>query len=205
MRQMLLSAGVAGRFLQVVPITVLVGLVYAVLRVRSLRRSRRPVFWGRELLNLLFVCYLTGLANLVLVPEHLWSDFWYWLMTGYGAESTWTAPFAGGVNWSFTLWEWVAGRRTMGSWVLTMLVGNLLMFVPLGFFLALLAQRVTPLRVCLWTAGIPAVVEAIQWVIGRSVDADDLLLNAAGILLGTAVGGLIRRMAGKGNGERPGS
>ena len=55
------SGSVFGLFLQVVPITLIAGIVYAVLRCVYVKRHNVSVRLGTESARLLFVLYLTGL------------------------------------------------------------------------------------------------------------------------------------------------
>lgn len=69
------------------------------------------------------------------------------------------------------------------------LVGNVVMFVPLGYFLgALFVPFRRFWRVLLWSAVLICVVELLQilTMLG-SLDIDDLILNLLGILLGWCV------------------
>lgn len=192
------SGSTLGLFLQVVPITLLVGVVYILLRWRWLKKRRLPVDWPSEVFRWLFVCYLTGLCNLVLVPANLWSRIWYFLRNGYG---TWDLdpPFSGGVNLVPMLFKCLAGEVTVGRWVREMLMGNLLMFLPLGFFLPFVTKKVNGRNIWIVAAVIPAAVEAIQFIIGRGVDMDDLLANFAGILLGFLAASAIKKLANRKN------
>lgn len=75
------------------------------------------------------------------------------------------------------------------------LVGNVIMFVPLGFFTARLWRIFRPLwRCALLGGGIIVCVELIQFLtrVG-SCDFDDLLLNVVGICLGYGLMRLVRR------------
>lgn len=74
-------------------------------------------------------------------------------------------------------------------------VGNVLMFVPLGFFAALLTRR--PGRVALVGLVAPAVIEVSQALIGggRDCAADDWLNNATGAVLGATAGAMLLRQA----------
>lgn len=73
------------------------------------------------------------------------------------------------------------------SWIVTQLLGNVLLFLPLGLLLPL---RVASFRSARWllafAALLSAVVEAVQYLLplGRSVAADDLLLNVTGAGVG---------------------
>ena len=139
---LLLSDSVAGLFVQVLPVSLLVGLVFSAVRLQKQKKQHRSVSQGRELLLFLFVCYVTGLANLVLVPTNFWSGFWYSVCTGV---PVWDLPalFSGEFNLLPTFVRYLTGELTgtPGRWILTMLAGNLLMFVPMGVFLPLVFPR----------------------------------------------------------------
>jgi len=65
------------------------------------------------------------------------------------------------------------------------LVGNVVLFVPVGFFLPLLwkANR-RPVLLTLTLLVIPVAIEFVQLFVGRSVDVDDVILNFAGEMTG---------------------
>ena len=198
--QMMQSGSTLGSFLRVVPITLLVGVGYAVYRWVKIKRQRLTVSWFSELMRWLFVCYLTGLVNLVLVPGNLWGSIWYSLRTG-AAEIEFDQPFSGGFNLVPTLVKCLLGELTLGSWVKEMLVGNLLMFLPMGFFLPFVSERVDRRNIWKLAVLIPVVIEVIQLMIGRSFDVDDLLLNFAGIVIGYFVAVGVKVLAVKAKGK----
>ena len=57
------SGSVLSLFLQVIPITLLVGVIYAVYRCIRIKKHGKIVSWGTEIMRWLFVCYLTGLRS----------------------------------------------------------------------------------------------------------------------------------------------
>ena len=75
------------------------------------------------------------------------------------------------------------------------LVGNIVLFVPLGFFPSLLWRRFRPLWRCiLLCGGIIVCVELAQFVTRLgSCDVDDLLLNVVGICMGYGLMRLVHR------------
>lgn len=75
LRMIMGSGSVLGYFLQALPIACLAGIVYLVIRTVMLRKRKVPVRWGMELLRLVFVCYLTGLISLVILPANFWLFF----------------------------------------------------------------------------------------------------------------------------------
>ena len=182
MYQLLVSGGVVGLFLQVVPITCLVGIIYAVYRCIRIKKQQLSVKWGIEILRWLFVCYLTGLVNLTLVPSNLWSHIWALIYVGY--SGTQIELFNGTFNFTPTIFKIISGELTFGSWIKTMLVGNFLMFVPMGLFLPFVSTKINGKSILKIAVIIPVAVEIIQPIVGRSFDVDDLILNFIGIVVG---------------------
>ena len=113
-------------------------------------------------------------------------------------------------QWSWPTWEEMLGRinlepgHTIGNylWVLRNsaglvsrrqavinMVGKVVMFVPLGFFLGRLFKpfgRFWPML--FWSAVLICVIELVQLVTALgSCDVDDLILNLPGILLGWVI------------------
>ena len=137
---------------------------------------------GREIMRLLFVCYLTGLINLTLTPRNLWLNIWAFICTGHGGSRI--ELFGGSFNLIPVIFKIISGELTFGSWVKTMLVGNFLMFVPMGLFLPFVSTKINGKSILKIAVIIPVAVEIIQPIVGRSFDVDDLILNFIGIVVG---------------------
>lgn len=183
MYELMMSGSVLGLFLQVVPITCLVGIIYAGCRLIIIRKNHISVAWETETVRWFFICYLTGLFNLILVPNNLWTYIWFYLHNGYsGCELD--PLFSGSFNLVPTLIKVLTGEFTMGHWVRTMLSGNFLMFLPFGFFLPFVSRRIRAQTIWKVSIVVPIAVEVIQPIIGRSFDVDDLILNFFGIVAG---------------------
>ncbi len=194
MYNLLMGHSFVGMFIQVVPVTMLVGVVYVPLRLCYMKRRGRELTWGLEVIRLVFVCYLAGLINLILVPNNLWTAIWFYLFNGY--SGTTVGPmFEFTYNWVPSLYQCLIGERILGSWVTEMLVGNVLMFVPMGVLLPMISKRVQGYKMLLLAVGIPAVVELVQPIMGRSFDIDDVLTNFVGILIGYVIAAAIRTCA----------
>lgn len=179
----LLNTGtVFSLFLQVVPITLAVGIVYAVLRCIHIKKQGHADRFRKEAVRLLFVCYLTGLFNLVLVPADLWMYIWAKICIGYSHIEI--SFFTGSFNLVPTVFKWMAGELTVGRWVFTMLLYNCLMFMPFGFFLPLVFEKADKRSIWATAAAVPVAVEILQPALGRSFDTDDLILNFLGIAIG---------------------
>jgi glycopeptide antibiotics resistance protein len=75
------------------------------------------------------------------------------------------------------------------------IIGNILMFVPWGFGLALLWKKNRSLPRLLWfSAALPIFIECTQLFIGRQVDVDDFILNFVGGMLGGILFRLLAHM-----------
>ncbi|MBE6636590.1 MAG: VanZ family protein [Ruminococcaceae bacterium] len=193
MRQLLLSDTFIGMFLQVLPLACLVGLLYAILRYALLKSKKQSILWRTEALRLLFVCYVTGLINLVLVPNNLWNSFWFGIFTKQpilGLGELFRPDFS--YNFTSVFYECLIGERILGDWVLRMLIGNALMFVPMGILLPLAWSKITSRCMLFLSWILPLVIELLQPMIGRSFDIDDLLMNVSGILIGYGVVSFVR-------------
>ena len=178
------SGSVLSLFLQVIPITLLVGVIYAVYRCIRIKKRGNTVSWGTEIMRWLFVCYLTGLINLILVPANLWIFIGTNVFVGYSHREL--VFFSGDFNLVPTVFKLMTGELTIGRWVLKMLVYNFLMFVPFGFFLPFVSEKINNRSI--WKVAVIVLVEAIQiFSMLGSFDIEDILLNMGGACAGFAL------------------
>lgn len=85
-------------------------------------------------------------------------------------------------NWLFETWE--MGRLKMISQV----IGNILMFIPLGFLLPLVFKSLSSFKKNFQVIFFFSLsIEFIQYFIGRSSDIDDLILNTLGGMVGYTI------------------
>lgn len=121
---------------------------------------------------LAFLLFAAGLAAITVLPQG-----WRW-----------TAPTWERVNllpfrvFRDSLWEYRAGNHL---YFLINILGNIVMFLPFGFFPPLLWRRMDGLLQGTGTAlGVSLCVELCQLFQNRGTDVDDLWLNALGGALG---------------------
>lgn len=72
--------------------------------------------------------------------------------------------------------------------------GNLAVFVPIGFFVALLFEKATWKRSFAVGLGMSFGIEVCQWFLMRSSDIDDIILNTFGAVLGYFVYLLLKKI-----------
>jgi glycopeptide antibiotics resistance protein len=149
--------------------------------------ARAPI--GRVILDAVFVCYLVALAEVVLGFRHL---------GGLGADFL---PLAH-VNLVPLRTISEVARPGLAAKALGQVVGNVLLFVPLGVLLPLTAARFRTFR-SVFVAGLllSVSIEGIQLglllgrLMNRAADIDDVILNTIGAALGYAIWALLFRGA----------
>ena len=192
-RMLMNSGDVLAYFLQALPIACTVGVVYIIARILFLKSNGRKIVFAEEIIKTLFACYITGLLSLVVLPTNFWLKVYDGIFFGWWGELGSFFNF-GEFNLVPSIVKIFSGELMLGSWVKEMLVGNILMFVPLGVFLPFITKKVSPKNIFLVSAAVPFVVEVSQLVLGRSFDIDDLICNFIGIVVGYFVALALKSM-----------
>jgi glycopeptide antibiotics resistance protein len=151
----------------------------------------------REGALLLFTMFGSGLAALTLFQNNFWSI------------DRWRAAFLYGnslfrpVDWEIQMQNLQLNpgqeilRAFHGPWVMFLMLGNIAIFLPVGFFTALLWRKPSWWKSLLVGCAASCTIEFIQFFIGRSSDIDDIILNSAGALAGFWLFCLLRVIAPK--------
>lgn len=162
--------------------------VYVLLRVLWKRRQGEKVKHkngvAREVVLAVFVLFMMGLLVLV-----LWPATYETPTVAERLQSGWQINLVPlrNIKRFFNIFG------TEAFWV--NIVGNVLMFTPLGFCLPLLWRRWQRFwKVLLAGILVPVCIETVQLFVGRSVDVDDVLLNALGVALGYGLYVLCRKL-----------
>ncbi len=159
--------------------------LWAVTRpVRRRRLARKGLRSGlyREPALLLLFMFVSGLLAITLTPAGFWSD----IFTGLLPQLP--KPFQGGVNLIPFRQSWDLLRYYIrhGLWeaILINFPGNIVVFLPIGFFAGLLSDKPRWWKGTLWAFGFSLFIESFQLFVSRGTDIDDLLLNTLGGLCG---------------------
>lgn len=171
-------------------------LVWAATRpLRRSLRDRRRIRAGstREWGLLFYFMFTSGLLALTLTPAGFWPE----LLTFHRLPAL-PQPFQGGLNlapfWeTWKLYSYYA-RHSLWSFLLINFLGNIVMFMPNGFFAGLLMDKPRWWKVTLATFGLSLFIEVFQLFVSRGTDVDDLILNTLGGLLGYWVFLFFRRL-----------
>ena len=169
-------------------VRMLPGLLGAAVAFFALRPWRMKRLAGLELSSpllregalLLFWLYCGGIAILALTPY--WFD---WLALIRGLRPIHPPFFAlGRIELAGGFQDFGSQNSFLRIWALYILLGNIVMFMPFGFFTALLWRGFTWRRALAVGAAVTLSVECWQLVVGRAFDVSDIILNTLGVLCG---------------------
>ncbi|MCI9241772.1 MAG: VanZ family protein [Lawsonibacter sp.] len=189
---------------QMLPLGAAALAVFLLLRPARKRRLNRLNLLSsgrREWALALFLVFCAGLAALTLFPANLWAyvfdrffrrDYWEWAWSANGWRladfyPSWeetASQFAHLPNMLKPFEEISRALNRRSYWLLFMLLGNIIMFMPLGFFPALLWRKWRWWKSLLAGFCTSSSIEFIQFFIGRSTDIDDVILNTIGAMTG---------------------
>jgi len=161
---------------------------WLIFRLYRVRTSMQRVSFSREILLLIFVVYLSGVAAVSLEPNHPSRSV---AETMVGVQ---LRPSVASLTCSSATMP--AGSRAKGFCVRNA-QGNFLLFLPLGFLLPLVWRRLRFWRAMLIAIGVSCSIEVLQflsraWGSYRTADINDVVLNVFGACLGLALGFLVR-------------
>lgn len=174
-------------FLQMLPCMCIALILFFLLQPRRrsrLARMRLSSGLWREGGLLLFVMFAAGLVALTLFPAHFWTaDHWHAVLAG-------TKPLFRPVDFKLQFQTIQMEplqeifRAFRGPWVMFLMLANIGIFAPVGFFTALLWRNPRWWKSLLVGFCSSVTIEFIQIFIGRSSDIDDVILNTVGALVG---------------------
>lgn len=160
---------------------------------RKKRRLQRGYTVGSAREKALFILFVfsAGLCSLTLTPPNFWS------VVLSGRFPTFPAPFQGEINLvpfrqSLALLRYYI-RHNLWDAIWVNFPGNIIMFLPFGFFAGLLSDKPTWWKSTLTTFGVSFFIESFQMLVARGTDVDDLILNTIGGLLGHGCFLMLRR------------
>jgi glycopeptide antibiotics resistance protein len=173
------------------PILVLSAIVvpcWLVFRVYRLRSRGQPVSFPREMLLLIFVLYLSGLAAVTLEPNRS-SRYTAEAMVGLDLQPSLTSLTCSTAS--------VPRGSTARSFCMRNARGNVLLFFPLGILIPLIWRRLRFWRGVQIAMALSFAIELAQyvsrtWGINRTADVNDFILNVVGASIGLALVALLR-------------
>ena len=157
-------------------------LLWRYLRVRQLTKRNLVSPRPREILMVLFVMFVVGLISQTVLSEIT--------LTANGFEIVKHAG-GGGLNLKlfdvFRLVRIETIERGKINFFLINIVGNIAVFIPIGFFSCLLWKKPSFWKALLAGLLTSIAIELAQYPLERGTDIDDLWLNTLGALLGWTI------------------
>ena len=145
--------------------------IYFVLRGIYLRK--RVFYVWKELWYYSFFLFTVAIFSQTVIPSR---DFFYTIETYQKVN---LVPFQTINNYIRQL------DGPIHTIALYNLLGNIVLFIPFGFFIPSIWGKCNALwKMLLIALLVPLFIEATQYFIGRSVDVDDVILNALAIIIG---------------------
>ncbi len=141
--------------------TIAISMVILIsMRLVYIFKNKKELIIYRELFSLLFIIYILCLFYIVTFQDVSWSTSNY-------------IPFHEMFRYQF-------GSRLF----IKNVIGNMLLFMPYGFFAAYILKLERPRGVIVLSLLVSITIELTQLSIGRVFDIDDIILNFIGAMLG---------------------
>ena len=143
------------------PMIIISVVVAITLRVADIVKNKKEFCFYKELIALSFIIYILCLFQVVTFQDN------------NNISSNNLIPFR-------EMFRYDLGSRLF----LKNVLGNIIMFLPYGFFTSYFLKEKKLLPIFILTAVASLTIESTQLMIGRVFDIDDILLNIVGGILG---------------------
>ena len=143
------------------PTLVIFLVIIIIIRIGYLKNNHKKFVFYSEGMNLLFLVYILLLFELVTMKD---------------------VSVVGGTN--FIPFTEIMRYKIGSTLFYQQVVGNIILFIPFGYFASYYVKIKKPFIAFIITLLSSAVIETVQYYIGRSFDIDDIILNVVGGLIG---------------------
>lgn len=157
-------------FSDVWPIITIITVIACSLRISYLIKNNQKFCFYKEIFMLLFIIYVMCLFEIVTLQDY-----------NYGLSNY--IPFK-------EIFRYQIGSRLF----IKNIIGNILLFLPYGYFTADYLKSKKVLPVALLTMLVSLTIECVQLNIGRTFDIDDVILNTLGGIFGYLLYRLTEKM-----------
>lgn len=163
--------------LSMIPYMIIAIPIYIVIRFVFFKTKKLKMNWYHEIALFLFVLFIIGLASQTIIPKFEFG------MNGFGIVKSGKhtinlIPF----KVVFETYNEVFINGYINYFLINFL-GNIIMFMPIGFFIPLL-WNLSNKKVIVTGFYFSLFIEICQLFLNRGTDVDDLILNTIGIILG---------------------
>ena len=142
------------------PMVLIITVIISSLRISYLIKNKEKFVFYEEILMLGFIIYIISLFYVVTFQDVSWSTS------------------------NFVPFKEIFRYEIMSMMFFKNVIGNLIMFIPYGFFISYFLKIEKKFSVLILSLITSATIEITQLIIGRVFDVDDILLNILGGLFG---------------------
>jgi len=146
----------------IIPFILILSIFIVLIRGIYIISNNLKINIYKELIDLLFILYIVSL---------------FYMLTYKSLNPNWTT-----VN--YKIFNEIFRYKVFSQMFITETIGNLLIFIPFGFFVAYYLNLKKVYILLLIALIISISIELIQLKIGRVCDIDDVLLNNLGSIVG---------------------
>lgn len=154
------------------PMILIESVILISLRLVYLYKNKKTFVFYKEVLNFSFIIYVMCLFRVVTFQDVSWSTSNF-------------IPFKEMLRYNF-------GSKLFFKNV----IGNMIMFIPYGFFVSYILKIKKPTIIFLLTFLVSLTIEFTQLKIGRVFDIDDIFLNIVGGIIGYVLYYLVNKFKG---------
>lgn len=162
-----------------IPYVLIGAIIYIIIRGIIFLIQRKSFCFKKELASLFFVLYCVGLASQTIIPKFEFGNVGFGIIGAFEHRIN-LIPF------KVIQETYIAVNKDhYYDYFIINFLGNILIFVPFGFFLPIIFRKMDSLKRVLFTGfAISLFIEIIQFPLYRGTDIDDLWLNTSGVLVG---------------------
>lgn len=155
------------------PMILIITIILSSLRIAYILKYKEKFKFYEEMLKLGFIIYIMSLFYVVTFQDVSWSTS------------------------NFIPFKEVFRYQLFSERFFRNVVGNLIMFMPYGFFVSYFLKLDQKRQIFWMSLLVSVTIEVTQLIIGRVFDVDDIMLNVCGGMLGYFVYRLIHKFKNK--------
>lgn len=155
------------------PMILIITVILVSIRIVEFSQTKQKIVLYEELLKYSFIIYIISLFYVVTFQDVSWSTS------------------------NFIPFKEMFRYKLFSTLFFKNVVGNMLMFLPYGFFASYFLKLNKPKIIFFLSLIVSLTIETIQLIIGRVFDVDDIMLNIVGGLLGYFIYRVLHHMKDK--------
>jgi len=152
--------------------------VFRALRINKMKKLNIKTTVLHEIGVIIFVLFLIALASQTIIPKMQFTNGRLEIIGAMQGKIN-LLPFKVLVDTYKEIFVYGNIRN-----FIIYFIGNIVMFIPIGFFIPLLWNKISFKKIMLIAFSVPLFIEICQLPQARIVDIDDVWLNALGVLSG---------------------